>query len=127
MKKYDFFKKQDNMMVYDYAFGHDFLASVFGEDAYKRKYSLHGDGIYNLLLIDNKIYDLKLKEVKFMLIDDHKKAYRDTTKDYIVDNIKNALTNRGIENASNSGKLISFKNNNIIFSIEITKKVSMPE
>lgn len=127
MKKYDFFKEQDNMQVYDYAFGHDFLASIFGEDKYMRKYSLHGDGIYNLLLIDNKIYDLKLKEIKSMLIDDHKKAYRDTTKDYIVDNIKKALTDRGIENASNSGKLISFKNNNIIFSIEITKKVSMPE
>lgn len=127
MKKYDFFKEQDNMQVYDYAFGHDFLASIFGEDKYMRKYSLHGDGIYNLLLIDNKIYDLKLKEIKSMLVDDHKKAYRDTTKDYIVDNIKEALTNHGIENASNSGKIISFKNNNIIFSIEITKKVSMPD
>lgn len=127
MKKYDFFKEQDNMQVYDYAFGHDFLASIFGEDKYMRKYSLHGDGIYNLLLIDNKIYDLKLKEIKSMLVEDHKKAYRDTTKDYIVENIKKALTDRGIENASNSGKLISFKNNNIIFSIEITKKVSMPD
>lgn len=127
MKKYDFFKEQDNMQVYDYAFGHDFLASIFGEDKYMRKYSLHGDGIYNLLLIDNKIYDLKLKEIKSMLVEDHKKAYRDTTKDYIVENIKKALTDRGIENASNSGKLISFKNNNIIFSVEITKKVSMPE
>ena len=127
MKKYDFFKEQDNMMVYDYAFGHDFLVSVFGEDAYMRKYSLKGEGIYNLLLIENKIYDLKLREVKSMLVDDHKKAYRDVTKDYIVDNIKQALVNRGIEATSNSGKLISFKNNNKIFSIEITKKVSIPE
>ena len=127
MKKYNFFKEQDNMQVYDYAFGHDFLASIFGEDKYMRKYSMQGDGIYNLLLIDDKIYDLKLKEVKSMLVEDHKKAYRDTTKDYIVENIKKALTDRGIENASNSGKLISFKNNNIIFSVEITKKVSMPE
>ena len=124
---YDFFKEQYNMQVYDYAFGTNFLVSIFGADKYKRKYSMQGDGIYNLLLIDDKIYDLKLKEVKSMLVEDYKKAYRDTTKDYIVENIKKALTDRGIENASNSGKLISFKNNNIIFSVEITKKVSMPE
>ena len=62
-----------------------------------------------------------------MLVDDNKKAYRDTTKDYIVDNIKQALADRGVMATSNSGKLISFKNNNKIFSIEITKKVSMPE
>ena len=122
-----FFDKNNNMQDYDYAFGHDFLKPIFGEDKYMRKYSMSGDGIYNLLLIDNKIYDLKLKEAKSMLVEDHKKAYRDTTKDYIVENIKNALTARGIESTSNSGKLISFKNNNIIFSIEITKKVSMPE
>ena len=124
---YDFFKEQYNMQVYDYAFGTNFLVSIFRADKYKRKYSMQGDRIYKLLLIDDKIYDLKLKEVKSMLVEDHKKAYRDTTKDYIVENIKKALTDRGIENASNSGKLISFKNNNIIFSVEITKKVSMPE
>ncbi len=122
-----FFDDTNNMQEYDYAFGNDFLASIFGDDRYKRKYWLHGDGIYNLLLIDDKIYDLKLKEAKSMLVDDHKKAYRDTTKDYIVDEIRKAFADRGIEMASNSGKLISFKNNNIIFNVEITKKVSMPD
>lgn len=125
MKK--FFDNTNNMQDYDYAFGHDFLKPIFGEDRYMRKYSMNGDGIYNLLLIDDKIYDLKLKEVKSMLVDDHKKAYRDTTKDYIVDEIKKALVDRGINMTSNSGKLISFKNNNKIFSVEITKKTSMPE
>lgn len=122
-----FFDDTNNMQEYDYAFGTDFLTSIFGADRYKRKYSLHGDGIYNLLLIDDKIYDLKLKEAKSMLVDDHKKAYRDTTKDYIVDEIRKAFSDRGIEMTSNSGKLISFKNNNIIFNVEITKKVSMPD
>jgi hypothetical protein len=125
MKK--FFDNTNNMQDYDYAFGHDFLKPIFGEDRYMRKYSMSGDGIYNLLLIDDKIYDLKLKEVKSMLVDDHKKAYRDTTKDYIVDEIRKALVDRGINMTSNSGKLISFKNNNKIFSVEITKKTSMPE
>lgn len=125
MKK--FFDNTNNMQDYDYAFGHDFLKPIFGKDKYMRKYSMNGDGIYNLLLIDDKIYDLKLKEVKSMLVDDHKKAYRDTTKDYIVDEIRKALVDRGINMTSNSGKLISFKNNNKIFSVEITKKTSMPE
>lgn len=125
MKK--FFDSTNNMQDYDYAFGHDFLKPIFGEDRYMRKYSMSGDGIYNLLLIDDKIYDLKLKEIKSMLVDDHKKAYRDTTKDYIVDEIRKALVDRGINMTSNSGKLISFKNNNKIFSVEITKKTSMPE
>ena len=122
-----FLDEQDNMQVYDYLFGAEFLVSIFGEDKYMRKYSMSGDGIYNLLLIDDKIYDLKLKEVKSMVVDDHQKAYRDATKDYIVDNIKQALADRGVVATSNSGKLISFKNNNKIFSVEITKKVSMPE
>jgi len=122
-----FFDNTNNMQDYDYAFGHDFLTSIFGEDKYKRKYSMTGDGIYNLLLIDDKIYDLKLKEAKSMLVEDHKKAYRDTTKDYIVEEIRKALANRGIEMTSNSGKLITFKNNDKIFNVEITKKVSMPE
>ena len=112
-----FFDDTNNLQDYDYAFGHDFLASIFGEDKYKRKYSM----------IDNKIYDLKLKEAKSMLVEDHKKAYRDTTKDYIVEEIRKTLANRGIEMTSNSGKLITFKNNDKIFSVEITKKVSMPE
>ena len=122
-----FLDEQDNMQVYDYLFGAEFLVSIFGENAYIRKYSMQGDGIYNLLLIEDKIYDLKLKEVKTMLVDDNKKAYRDATKDYIVDNIKQALDSHGIKATSNSGKLITFKSNNKIFSVEITKKVSMPQ
>ena len=122
-----FLDEQDNMQVYDYAFGHDFLASVFGEKAYMRKYSLGGDGIYNLLLIEDKIYDLKLKEVKSMVVDDHQKAYRDTTKDYIVEHIVAKLAENGINAATNKGKLITFKSNDKIFSVEITKKTSMPQ
>ena len=122
-----FLDEQDNMQVYDYLFGAEFLVSIFGANAYSRKYSMQGDGIYNLLLIKDKIYDLKLKEVKTMLVDDNKKAYRDATKDYIVDNIKQALDSHGIKATSNSGKLITFKSNNKIFSVEITKKTSMPQ
>ena len=125
MKK--FLDEQDNMQVYDYLFGAEFLVSIFGANAYLRKYSMQGDGIYNLLLIEDKIYDLKLKEVKSMVVDDHQKAYRDTTKDYIVEHIVAKLAENGINAATNKGKLITFKNNNKIFSVEITKKTSIPQ
>lgn len=122
-----FLDEQDSMQVYDYLFGAEFLVSIFGANAYLRKYSMQGDGIYNLLLIEDKIYDLKLKEVKSMVVDDHQKAYRDTTKDYIVEHIVAKLAENGINAATNKGKLITFKNNNKIFSVEITKKTSIPQ
>ena len=122
-----FLDEQDNMQVYDYLFGVEFLVSIFGANAYFRKYSMQGDGIYNLLLIEDKIYDLKLKEVKSMVVDDHQKAYRDTTKDYIVEHIVAKLAENGINAATNKGKLITFKSNDKIFSVEITKKTSMPQ
>ena len=124
MKK--FLEEQDNMQVYDYAFGADFLASIFGQEKYMRKYSMHGDGIYNLLLIEDKIYDLKLREVKSMVINDNQKAYRDATKDYIVAQIVAKLKDNGIIATTNKGKLITFKNNDKIFSVEITKKNVIP-
>ena len=122
-----FLDEQDNMQVYDYLFGAEFLVSIFGANAYFRKYSMQGDGIYNLLLIEDKIYDLKLKEVKSMVVDDHQKAYRDTTKDYIVEHIVAKLAENGINAATNKGKLITFKSNDKIFSVEITKKTSIPQ
>lgn len=125
MKK--FFEKQDNIQVYDYAFGTDLLVSLFGADKYMRKYSKTGDGIYNLLFIDNKIYELKLKSVTKMLVDDGKKAFRDETKDYIVDTIKKFFYNNNIEITSNSGKIITFPHFNYIFSVEIVKKTAIPE
>ena len=57
-------KKVDYFWEYDYAFGEYFLKELFG-DAYKRKYSTEGNGIYNLVYgSDGKIYDLKLTKTK---------------------------------------------------------------
>ena len=41
----------------EYRFG-EFLKELFG-DAYRRKYSLEGNGIFNLLYINGKIYEIK--------------------------------------------------------------------
>ena len=42
---------------YEYGFGMDFLKSLFQEN-YKRIYSKGGDGICDLVLYNNKIYDI---------------------------------------------------------------------
>lgn len=125
MKK--FFEKPFNFQECDYHFGADFLTSIFGEKKYMRKYSKVGDGIYNLLFIDNKIYELKLKNVNNMLTNDNKKAFRDTTKDYIVDNIINQLKLNNIEATTQDGKFITFKYFDYIIKVEIVKKNSIPE
>lgn len=126
MGKFKFFEKNDCFFEYEGAFGWDFLKNLFQEQ-YKRKYSLTGDGIYNIIMIDNKIYDVSIKECKKLLINDGKKAFRDTTKDIIVEKICNELKEHNIKYTTNSGKFITFKNNDYLFKIEIVKKAAMPK
>ena len=121
-----FFSKYEYFWEYEYPFGEDFLKSIF-EDNYKRKYSLIGDGIFNIVFIDNKIYSIDLKKATSMLANDGKTAFRDETKDKVVAEIVNKLKENNIEYTVNSGKLICFKYNNIIFKVEIVKKASMPQ
>lgn len=120
-----FFDKYEYFWEYDYPFGEDFLKSIFG-NKYQRKYSLNGDGIFNLIILDDKIYNLELKKASSMVVNDGKKAFRDITKDIIVDNICNRLKDNHIFYATNNGKIITFKYNDIIFKIEIIKKAAMP-
>jgi len=120
-----FFDKYEYFWEYEYPFGEDFLKSIF-DNKYQRKYSLNGEGIFNLVIIDNKIYSLDLKQAKSMVVDDGKKAFRDITKDIVVDNICNKLKENNIIYTVNSGKIITFKYNDIIFKTEIVKKAAMP-
>ena len=90
MGKFKFFAKNDCLTEYEWAFDSDFLQNLF-QDNYKHKYSLSGNGIYNLVFMDNKIYDVELKKATSLLADDGKKAFRDTTKDVIVEMIVNKL------------------------------------
>lgn len=125
MHKY-FFEKYEEFWEYDYPFGDDFLKSIFNNN-YLRKYSLIGDGIFNIVSVDNKIYDISLKNCKSLLLNDNKKAFRDSTKDIIVEKICNKLNENDIEYTVNSGKFITFKYNNFIFKIEVVKKAAMPQ
>ena len=121
----EFFTKYEYFWEYEYPFGNDFLKNIF-KDNYMRKYSLVGDGIFNLILFNDKIYDISIKKGNSMLLNDGKKAFRDTDKDIIVEEITKALKNKNIEYTVNSGKFITFKYNNFIFKVEIVKKAAIP-
>ena len=121
----EFFTKYEYFWEYEYPFGNDFLKNIF-KDNYMRKYSLVGDGIFNLILFNDKIYDISIKKGNSMLLNDGKKAFRDVDKDIIVEEITKALKNKNIEYTVNSGKFITFKYNNFIFKIEIVKKAAIP-
>ena len=45
---------------YDYKFG-EFLKKYF-PNTYQRKYSMTGNGIYNLITVNDKVYEIKFTE-----------------------------------------------------------------
>ena len=119
------FDKYEYFWEYEYPFGEDFLKSIFN-NKYKRVYSRAGEGIFNIILFNDKIYDVSLKKGTSLLVNDGKKAFRDADKDVIMEMITKALIDNEIEFTANSGKFITFKYNNFIFKVEIVKKAAMP-
>ena len=119
-------KKVECFNDYDYDFGVKFLGDIFKEN-YKRKYSLVGDGIYNLVYLNNKVYSISFKKVTSLLNNDGKKAFRDNDKDIIVEKISKVLSENNVEYTINSGKFITFKLGKYIVKIEIVKKTSEPQ
>ena len=118
-------KKIEYFNEIEYPFMQVLKNEVFG-DKYQRFYSLTGDGIYNLIHVEDKIYELKWSETKNLLPADGKKAFRDTIKDDIIYLICEELGNYNIEYTVNSGKIITFKISNFIIKIEVIKKAKMP-
>ena len=119
-------KKVECFNDYDYDFGVKFLGGIFKEN-YKRKYSLIGDGIYNLIYLNDKIYSVSFKKATSLLSNDGKKAFRDNNKDIIVEKISKVLSENNVEYTINSGKFITFKLGKYIAKIEIVKKISEPQ
>ena len=113
--------KKEYFWEYGYQFG-EFLKKIF-QDKYERKFSLEGNGIYNLLYIDNKIYEIKFTETKKLLENDNKK-FTDKNKLFIVEeitkNLKNTFT-------VNGGKFITFELDGYIAKVEIIKKMAEPK
>lgn len=107
-----------------YKFG-EFLKSIFGENVYKRKYSLEGNGIYNLLYINNNIYEVKYTQSKSKLQNDNHNFTDD--KEYIINTIVNNLKCNKDKITINGGKFITFEIlNKWIAKVEIIKKKSEP-
>lgn len=113
-------KDMDYFWEIKYPFG-EFLKDIFGEQ-YKRKYSLIGNGIYNLLYINNKIYEIKLTETKTLLSNDNHKFTDD--KGYIIDKI---IENLDTEVTVSGGKFITFKVGQWKAKVEIIKKLKEPQ
>lgn len=116
-------KQVEYFWEYDYPFLNEFLKDIFGDEC-KRKYSLIGDGIFNLVYKDGKIYHLKLTQAKTMLVNDNK-ITTDKTKNEIVKAILDNLDNTEV--STNNGKYITFKLGNYIAKIEIIKKMKEPQ
>ena len=105
---------------YDYKFG-EFLKKIF-PNTYKRKYSMSGNGIYNLILIQDKVYEVKFSQVNTKL-NDNGLLTTDKLKNKIIQNIIDNLKN---EPTVNNGKL-TFKLGKFIAKVEVIKKMKMPE
>lgn len=122
-----FNKPAENFWEFEYPFGEVFLKEIF-QDNYKRKYSMVGDGIFNLVFLEGTIYDISFKKTNSFMPNDGKTALRDSKKDIIVKEIIQALDKNNIKYTVNSGKYITFGiQNKYIAKVEIVKKMKMPE
>lgn len=104
---------------YDYKYG-EFLKKIF-PNTYKRKYSMTGNGIYNLILVNDKIYEAKFAQATNM-VEDNGKMTTDNLKNKIINNICANLKNKY---SINNGK-IYFKLGRWVAKVEIIKKMKMP-
>lgn len=120
-----FYEKKGFFWEYDYPFG-EFLRESLPAGSYRRKFSMTGNGIYNLVTLDDKLYNVILKSTTKLLPNDGKKAFRDTTKDKLIDLLKDKLSQLGINCTVNSGKFITFELFDFIAKLEIVKKTTEP-
>ena len=123
----EFFKKEyDNFDSYEYHFVDKVLKEIFGKRQMIKRYSLAGEGIFNLLYIDNYIYEFRFKEIKSLPVSDGKKAFRDAKKDEVIDAVTETLNKYNLDFAVTGGKFISFKDRKYLIQIEIVKKTKEP-
>ena len=99
----------------------NFLRTKF-PNTYKQKFSMVGNGIYNLILIGDKVYEVKFSQTTNML-ENNNKMTTDIVKNKIINHICQNLKNNY---SLNNGK-ITFKLNNWIAKVEVIKKTKMPE
>lgn len=112
-------KKYENFWETEYSFAM-FLNSIF--DNYERKYSLSGNGIYNLIIVEGDLYEIKYTQCKVRPKNDNLQL--DRVKKSIVDTIVNNLKTNDI--TISGRKFITFPVANWIAKVEIIKKLKMP-
>lgn len=108
----------------EYKFG-EYLKKIFGKDIYKRKYSLTGNGIYNLLYIDNKIYEVKYTQSRNGMLKADSHNFTDN-KEFILTTIVNNLKHPD-EAVINGGKFITFPIGEWVAKVEVIKKLKEPQ
>ena len=113
-------EKKEYFWEYQYPFA-TFLKNIFGEN-FERKYSLEGNGIFNLIKYNEKLYEVKLSEARKMAEADNK-IITDKNKAEIINLICENLKNKWIVNG---GKFIYFTLHDYIFKVEIIKKLKTP-
>ena len=120
-----FYEKKEYAWEYEWPFG-ELLRESFPAGSYRRKFSMTGNGIYNLVTLDGKLYDISLKAAKKMLSDDGKKAFHDEIKDKVIEILKDKLSQLGVNYTVNSGKFITMDLFGCIMKVEIVKKSVEP-
>ena len=76
----------DYFWEYEYKFG-EFLKKIF-PNTYKRKFSMTGNGIYNLIIIQDKIYEVKFSQTT-KLIEDNLSTIEESKLNIKTRNLKN--------------------------------------
>lgn len=120
-----FYEKKQYFWEYEWPFS-EFLRESLPEGSYRHKFSMVGNGIYNLVTLDDKLYDISLKSTTKLLPNDGKKAFRDTTKDKLIDLLKDKLSQLGVNYTVNGGKFITFELFGFVAKLEIVKKTTEP-
>lgn len=99
-----------------------FLARIFKDNNYQTKYSLTGNGIYNLITIEGTLYEIKYTQCKVRPKNDNLEL--DKVKKYIIDTIVNNIDTDDI--TISGRKFITFPVAEWIAKVEIVKKLKMP-
>ena len=92
-------------------------------NTYKRKYSLTGDGIYNLIILKDTLYEFKVVKNSKKNITSNDKLTSDAMKNKIIKHIYNQMGD--CSPVINDGKIYLYSNETS-FRVEVVKKLKMP-
>ena len=92
-------------------------------NTYKKKYSLTGDGIYNLIQLKNLLYEFKVVKNTKSVSAPNDKLTSDAIKNKIINHIYTQIED--YKPQINDGK-IYLRSNDISLRVEVVKKMKIP-